>query len=532
MPKAYEAKTITEFGGLHNPGTATGSSAVYRDNADLQDNEAALMLNFVFNDVGGISKRHGFITYNSNVQATATSPVGQTLVHPANIWPLAIQRRSVAFNDLLFFTSSAQANIWRLELTSVTNTFCVRVLMPSNTAINNVEWMIPAGTPTEPYQMMICRRAGNMHFIDGNGIAGAPLSSSPPATHITLFKDRIFSVDSSASNGDEHKVKFSQPTDYGNFPANNYFSLGLQGGDYLVATCVFNDQLIIFKSRSIWTLSADGLPTSWSWRNLHASLGCAGRGSIQIIGGMIYFLGTDGVYRTDGTSFERISDPVHIPSAFTVTANPASTNEIQAFYYDNKYILFSRGVNSQYVYDIPREAWSYWSPSGSVTVGGGVPYIDTATHRLYVGDNSANRIYVMTEDEMSEAAPWQDNGANYDCVWQSKRLTWDDANNYRRNYAFTADIGFTQGAAGNVVVQHTIDPFRDEFAGNNFNKFVVPPLGAATLSNSQARRLIKVQGAGYTRGLDTQITYTAPTSFTLYSVTWLNQVKDVVKWSN
>jgi hypothetical protein len=457
MPKAYEAKTLTKFGTMNV--SAYKNESTY-SNAEREDAESPLIQNFNFNDNGGLIKRHGIHYLNSAIVPSITKPAGQALTAPTQAHLLGIQRIQAVYNDRLYFTDTTGTNLWYLELPIGANAQCHRIMTPTNQAITDAQWMIPAATPTSLFSMMVCRDSGPGCIINDQGYPQAFIAAMPAGTMMTTFKDRIFLINTLATNGDENKLYYSDESAYGTWGANSYNRIGTSNGDYLVSMIVFNDTLILFKSRSIWVLVADtASPAGWTYRNLHPTLGCVGRGTPTVISGMIYFLANDGCYRTDGTSFERISRPIE--TLFQLeSAQPSLTLGREAIYYDDKYLINSyAGTTSMYLYDTKHEGWTSWTMS--FAPAGFAVYTDIQTYRaMYIGNYTQPRIHQMYADEgmAGSVNNWTDAGSNYTCIWQSKRQTWDEPTKLKRNYYFMMDVSHTDGEpTTSITVTHKTD---------------------------------------------------------------------------
>jgi hypothetical protein len=517
MPKPYSPQTINEFGTYH----FTDDLA----NAALADNEGATVLNLNFTEAKTLTKRLGFVTKNANVTSVATVPSGGTQFQPTTVRMLGVQRRSPtgSLANRLWFTDIAKAHVWTLEADYVTAVWTA--VTTGNLQIDGAEWMILAGTPSLPYEMKLCRSTGGMCRFNVGGVCPG-FTTSPAGTHLSLFKDRLFMINSLHTSGQESRLWFSDPTAYETWPANNFLDVAPANGEYCVATIPFNDQLVIFKNRSTYVLTADGQPTSWVLRMLHPTIGCVGRGTPLIISGFIYFLSNDGVYRTDGTTFERISEPIDV---FIRTNTGSSTSGSvlgrDACFWDDKYILFLPDVvgdvKTLLVYDTRVDAWSRWQVATGVNLAGPVVYSELRPPTLIVGDQSVNKIYAMGQQI------FQDNGSNYTVTWQSKMFTWGDPSKYKRNYLLTLDIGAMLTNTESVAVAHRKDALP---TGSNHTPTTVTP--TARTSYDLSRKLLKYRGAGYARFLGASISYTGNQPFDLFSVTWLNEVKDTVKQSN
>jgi hypothetical protein len=528
--KAYQQITNEEFKGLRFTDIL--------NNAALDDAEFSILDNFNLTDMGTLTKRNGWASVNANVTATLKNPTTvPALLNPITIrFPgPSIQRRAPtgANPNKIWFSDVGQTNLWCADLPSFTNVTLCQSNIPG--AITGVEWMIEASMASAPYSMQGCRTNGNpFGCVESGGQFVGISASGPLGTHLTLFKDRLWMVNSVSTINFESRLFYTDIASFGTWGASNFIDINPNNGEFLVATIVFNDQLIIFKNNSTWVLTADGLPTNWVLRNLHPTIGCSGRGTPIIINGFIYFLSTTGLYRTDGTTFERISAPVDSFLSNFSTSTGGTVLNRNAYYYDEKYILVTpdqtTGVNTTFlVYDLRREAWSRWVTGGATQLDfqGLVFYGDTIPPRLYGGIRTpagTGKVW-----QLSTTTGYQDDGSNFTCTARTKRFTWGDPTVYKRNFMFMLDVGYTQTEPQNLTVVHSVDNLA---VGQPHSATNVNTTAVSTYDFS--RKELKFAGAGYHRAMHTVVTYIGDKNMDIFKMSWLNQVKDqaTVKTSN
>ena len=455
MPKVYQPFTIKEFGTLRFTSTL--------DRAAMADNEAAQLDNYNFTEMKTLTKRLGWQNRQNNFVSTNTLPAGGTVIQPGNVRMLGLQRRSPtgSLANKYYFTNATKTGVWTVEDNFVGNQF--NLVTPTNQQLDGAEWLVAAATPAFPYQMQLCRSTGGMVGINVGGVPTA-FTGSPAGTHMSLFKSRLFMINSLHTSGQESRLNFSEPLDYGNWPAANNIDISPADGEFLVATVVFNDQLILFKNRSTYVLTADGAPTSWIVRKLHPTIGCVGRGTPIIISGFIYFCSADGVYRTDGTTFERISEPIDglIKSRlFAYQSNMVLNRD--AVFYDDKYILMlPDGFGSNihlFVYDVRVDQWSRWVMGSGVETQGFAQYQEASPSLLVSGAKNSNKLFSMGNPI------YADDSTAYQCNFVSKAFDGGDPTSYKRNYAATVEVGANSNEAGSAGVQVTLQKETTESSG-------------------------------------------------------------------
>lgn len=192
-----------------------------------------------------------------------------------------------------------------------------------------------------------------------------------------VHKSRMFVVNNSSGGLDNTVVRYSEifdleaPDTVAGWPANNTINISADDGDYVSAMALLNDTLIVFKRFSTWAVYVEGLPP-WTVRNLHPNIGCVGRDTAIVIGGLLYFRAANGVYRTDGTTFELLSGPIkeYLDDDLGMASNEC--NSRSAVWWGDYYLLndWRSGRTDTFLeaYNIDNGAWSrlVFDEAGSV----------------------------------------------------------------------------------------------------------------------------------------------------------------------
>lgn len=493
MGKPFTPTTINKFKGIvYNPPELAG----------MDDAESPGMQNWNINPAGFLEKRRG-----GELKATITGLTGAARV-------LAIQRMNPS-GTLAELLVTDMVKTYSCTLPGVTTPF--EVTMPGPVSLSVLQWLVEYGIPGNAYNMTGIRSTSSNGIVGINiaGAATAPVGNSPAGTHLTIFKDRGFALNSLDTAGLESRLWYSAPgnmTDWGGVGLPQNIDLNPGDGDFLVATVPYNDQLIIFKSRKTYVLTADGSPTSWSVRLLNDVIGCTGRGSIKIINGFIYFLSADGVYKTDGTTFQLISDNVRsVTSQNRDYRNPLGVLAIYSAYWDDKYILWMPSTtNTQpVVWDLRAECWVRWLFAGGVDMAGEARYNEFNPDTLYIGGRATNKVWALG------ASVYQDEGVNYAASWNSRTMEFGDPTAFKRNHILMLDVGPNFNAASAFTVTYSADG--------------IAGAGQPTQSsNINVRKMLKFKGAGRARYLQTAISVTDQYPQYLYGITWMNETKSLI----
>ena len=153
----------------------------------------------------------------------------------------------------------------------------------------------------------------------------------------------------------------------GTWPANNYIDIEPSDGDSIVAIKRFQQNVYIFKKRSIYEAIQTGGSGAEAFivRPIARGIGAYAKNSVQVINNTgIVFLGQNGVYMFDGSNFEFISDPIQrTVDGFNRSRFPYAVGAV--YPPKNQYWLsFSDGSDTQnqtiLIYDYIQQAWSVY----------------------------------------------------------------------------------------------------------------------------------------------------------------------------
>jgi hypothetical protein len=329
-----------------------------------------------------------------------------------------------------------------------------------------MEWAFEWGLATAPYRLQLCRRNGQTIVVDPATNA-VTAGTGPDGTFCLSYKNRMWVFNTmSPVLGQECRFFWSASGNTTNWAAPSGGWVDIQPGDgqFLVSAIVYNDTLWIFKNRSIWTMTVDDDPIDAVPRLLHDSIGCIGRGTVQYVEGFLYFLSAEGVYRTDGTTFEEISEPIR--NSF-VTRPFFSRDDVlrtQAVYWDNKYILSFGKQDADYlwVFDVVTETWTKWKVSiGTVAFAGMATYSEAEGDYLLLGSGltiagSTNGWLFLTrvdstwyrDDTTGQSGGGDSN--NYVAIAKLGTIDNDVPGQYKRNHYNALDVEST--ASQNIQV--------------------------------------------------------------------------------
>jgi len=120
-------------------------------------------------------------------------------------------------------------------------------------------------------------------------------------------------------------------------------------GDFMVEMVSAFGMLLVFNLNSIWAITGNGLNT-YSARKIIDGIGCAGRGSIVLINGWLYWADRQGVYRWSGSGFPECISSAIEPLWRSIYHEGFYADTLTAGYdpLSACYILSGRGLAGEY----------------------------------------------------------------------------------------------------------------------------------------------------------------------------------------
>jgi hypothetical protein len=227
-------------------------------------------------------------------------------------------------------------------------------------------------------KFIMVRKGGTILVWTGTGTPTA-VTGSPGGDFCIIHKERLFVFDSTGTGQPNYRVYFSALTASGvpvtpdqatAWVSTNTFDVNAGDGDFLVGAAIVHDLLIIFKSRTSWGMYVQGASSAdWVLRSLNKTIGCVSKYSIRVIEDLCYFVSAVNVFRTDGTSFKSISDPL-LPVLKDRVVNLSNANIDSAFFWNDIYFVMVRPTTNTYRYfafHLRINAWTEWVLSGNVS---------------------------------------------------------------------------------------------------------------------------------------------------------------------
>jgi hypothetical protein len=450
---------------------------------NIEDNEAQELVNFDVTDKGLI-KRAGIA-----LRGTLPGVIGTSWITGQGI--------DLVNNVIALYANAADGKIYRSIDGGVNWVECLSGGFSFGTNIskmlmynNSMVFATPVGG------------GGGVYAGAINGTSIPFIASSPAGITGAITLDRFFIY-----NAGTQVVRYSEPGNFSSWPAANTFVVGGNGhdGDYIQCLLDYKDKLVIIKQRTIWVLHMTGTPINWTLRKVFQGFGCNGLNSAMVIDDWIYFIGQFGIYRTNLSDMQKLSDPLdeafvrrRYPGALvSMNFAPIWVWDVVVPYRDKIIFAFSPTGPEDvsvpqriFVFHTKSETWSEYYfigsqfPANTHRITTAIEVRNTRTsasgnlwpHGVYFTNSVDNKVYRMGSDLAKT-----DVIGPFACTAKSKTFDFDDIGSMKKiPYAF-ADVDLDALATINVSYSEGVSG--------------LPTTGLASTKSAP----IKFKGPGYVR---------------------------------
>ena len=141
--------------------------------------------------------------------------------------------------------------------------------------------------------------------IEGGDSSISYLPDAPIGRYNEVYKERLFFSKGNTlyHTGPDPAFAFTCNV----WPAAYNLDIGHEGE--ITGLKAFKDQLVVFKKRSIYTLTGDGVGGNWNVSKIDSEHGAINTFSVVEAADRLFFIGADGIYQWAGGSAQRISHP-------------------------------------------------------------------------------------------------------------------------------------------------------------------------------------------------------------------------------
>jgi len=248
-----------------------------------------------------------------------------------------------------------------------------------------------------------------------NTLTDSNLTNCPQGKFIVLVNGYLLVINGLDDNGDRFTSRVwwaNPPTTY---PlsltwdnANNWWDFEPHNGEEITGGIANFNRVIIFKNSSTHVFD----PVGQDAKMISNSIGCDSHRSMQNVGNFTIFYNRKGVYATNGSDIQLISNPVE---KFIDAINQDNIFDVCAGAKDNKYYhLFIGDVtvdgesytNTELVYDVLQNAWTVNELANKVTVYCNYvqPTITTTTSTVTTSSSSQTTSSSSTSSSSSSSS--------------------------------------------------------------------------------------------------------------------------------
>lgn len=354
---------------------------------------------------------------------------------------------------------------------------------------------------------------------------GATTGTIVGASQAVVWKDRIWKINTNGTTPEDNYVRYSGIL-ASTFGVNDFVNVAGQNDGYVTAIAVYNDLLYIFKNNAIYALSADGDAATWQLRLVHSNLGCVGTNTVMVVDGMLYFYSQDGMYRTDGTNFQELSENIRHDLRYTYTF-PVRTRVMNnwAVFIDRHIILYLGVAKGAWVYSLDHEAWGYWSWNEMyLDLYGAAVVNEYAVPELHVGvqDGTGRHLFMPFSSTASGGAVWKDvAAAPFVCQWISGALDSGQPAEMKRH--MYTEIEYLYSGTPEITVISAGDEI-NSYAGRN----ITTPGSYTPSLRSPLPNVARAPAVNRHRLLQFTVTHSSDTLFELVGLHWAIMQKDHV----
>lgn len=311
--------------------------------------------------------------------------------------------------------------------------------------------------------------------VDSNGTVTRLLEDAlnftaglPPRSNVAcLHRNRVWYKDVASGyyGSDVWYSDFDRPEQV---YAGNQVRFGYDPKDYLVALHSAFGVLLGFNTKSIWAVSGYD-PSSFVTTRIVGDVGCISANTIVEIDNWVYFAGSDGVYRFNGSSLECLSTPDNLSASrigllsdwFTPAAQLSLTAAFDPLTYS--YVLAGNGRVDGYAlqlaYHVRTRNWQRWN----------IPCTAVCTHdtdiaqggRMFFaawkpGNPSHKGLGLFgTSTTNTQPVYTEWTGENVALRWRTPRMGYGTAR--RKRFFFTGAAWHGGSAGGQVTLRQSLD---------------------------------------------------------------------------
>jgi hypothetical protein len=401
-----------------------------------------------------------------------------------------------------------------------------KIFVSSDGGVTFTQISTPAGTN---YQCGRSSQYGSTYGTNipsSSGLLGwdgatftTPISGTKGSSYNGFFaQDRYFTIEDSSG-----QLWFSDPGNAASYPGANTIGFTVDNKDKIVGIVPYRDRVVIFFQNSIRVLYTNGPPSSWILKFLPFYMGVRTQDCYYVYRDLIYFLSSEGFFRTDLSQLEELSKPIAPVfqtrwEAYELNAPTYNKYTDAIGFWRDRFIisLRTRGASTPYIpthrmfmYNIRNGAWSEIIPN--ISNSDSLPFSpSTSFMSVFMGRRAASvseyvkeGLYMLTGDSSGRLFCFDDedpvyydgtsNATNFITTMRTKDIDADLPSEQKRS----PRVAFRYRKTNTTTVNTKMNV-------NGTDQAVVP-----VSSNSTASKQVRLKGPGYFRKFSLEISDTS-----------------------
>lgn len=189
------------------------------------------------------------------------------------------------------------------------------------------------------------------------------IASMPKGQAAVKHKERLFIVPGTTATTNTSRLQFSDSGNFDVWGASNFIDVSQGDGTNLVDITVFQNNLILFKTQSTYSLAYDTRPTDAVLNEISSTIGVNKQFNMVNYENQVYIFSGGWVYEIINYDFHRLNTKVPFILDATVPSAFSAENIFLSLIEDRLICRFYRNI---YVYGLRTRTWSQWESESTV----------------------------------------------------------------------------------------------------------------------------------------------------------------------
>lgn len=190
-----------------------------------------------------------------------------------------------------------------------------------------------------------------------DGTTFTAVAAMPKCEAATVYKERIYTCPGLSSTANTARLQFSAIADPTTWNGADFFDVAPGDGQKLIDLIVFNNNLLLFKEHSTFTLGYDTKPADAAIVKISNKVGASGPRCIVNAESDIFVYHTGEVYELVNYNWVQVN--LKVPFTYDPTA--PSTRDLPIFMSLFGSRIIVRYYNNIYVLDLRTRVWTRWA---------------------------------------------------------------------------------------------------------------------------------------------------------------------------